>query len=157
MNKIDSFRVDHERLEKGLYVSRVDTIGNEVLTTFDLRMKKPNHEKLDAKSIHTMEHLVATFVRNDSEFGSKIVYFGPMGCLTGMYLIVHGQYVPQDILPLIIRAFEFIETFEGEIPGVSAIECGNCDLHDLDEAKVQATAYLNVLKNATDINFNYPE
>lgn len=156
MNKIESFKVDHVRLLKGLYVSRVDHVGQEVLTTFDLRMKKPNVEKLGAKGIHTLEHLIATYVRNDEAFGSKIVYFGPMGCLTGMYLIVHGAYTPKDILPLILKAFEFIVAFEGDIPGVSAIECGNADLHDLQEAKDEARAYLEVLKNATDENFNYP-
>jgi len=104
LNKIESFKVDHIRLQKGLYVSRVDHIGSEVLTTFDLRMKKANTELLDNKAIHSLEHLIATFVRNDTEFVSRVVYFGPMGCLMGMYLILHGAYQSSDIVPLMIRA-----------------------------------------------------
>jgi S-ribosylhomocysteine lyase len=156
MDRIASFTVDHIRLQKGVYVSRVDYPGNEILTTFDLRMKKPNHEVLENESIHTLEHLIATFVRNDKEFASRIIYFGPMGCLTGMYLIVHGQLNSREILPLLIRAFTFVTEFEGAIPGVSEIECGTYKLHDLEGAKAEARAYLEVLKHATDDNLNYP-
>lgn len=156
MKKIDSFTVDHIRLNKGVYVSRVDHVGAETLTTFDLRMKLPNKEKLGNEAIHTLEHLVATYVRNDSEFSQKIVYFGPMGCLTGMYLIVHGAFTSAEILPLIIRAFEFSAAYEGTIPGVSEVECGNYELHSLEGAKKEAVAYLEVLKNATEENLNYP-
>lgn len=156
MKRIESFTVDHIRLLKGVYVSRVDYVGEEVLTTFDIRMKLPNKETLDNKAIHTLEHLVATYVRNDAEFSSKIIYFGPMGCLTGMYLIVAGRYSSKDILPLLIRAFDFVAAYEGEIPGVSEIECGTYKLHSLEGAKAEAIAYLDVLKNATDANLNYP-
>ncbi len=157
MQKITSFTVDHIRLEKGLYVSRTDDIDGVVLTTFDLRMKLPNREMLSNKAIHTLEHLIATFVRNHKDFGQKIIYFGPMGCLTGMYLIVSGQLSSQDILPLLLEAFDFVVDFEGDIPGVSEIECGNAELHSLEEAKEEARHYLDVLKNATESTLNYPK
>lgn len=156
LNKIESFKVDHIRLQKGVYVSRVDSIGNEVLTTFDLRMKKANTELLDNKAIHSLEHLVATYVRNDSEFASRVIYFGPMGCLTGMYLILHGAYRSVEIVPLLIRAFEFIMAYEGAIPGVSEIECGSYKLHSLEGAKKEAAEYLEILKNITEEQLNYP-
>lgn len=147
MKKIESFTVDHIKLEKGLYVSRVDHLGGEVVTTYDLRMKKPNRETLENDAIHTLEHLVATYVRNDPEFCDKIVYFGPMGCLTGMYLLVHGTYTSEEILPLVRRAFEFVLSYEGEIPGVSEVECGTYKLHSLEKAKKEAKAYLDALEN----------
>lgn len=147
MKKIESFTVDHIKLEKGLYVSRVDYLGDEVVTTYDLRMKKPNRETLENDAIHTLEHLVATYVRNDPEFSEKIVYFGPMGCLTGMYLLVHGAYTSEEILPLVRRAFEFVLSYEGEIPGVSEVECGTYKLHSLEKAKKEAKAYLEALEN----------
>ncbi len=156
MNKIESFKVDHIKLEKGLYVSRVDHLGQEVVTTFDLRMKKPNVELLDNEAIHTLEHLIATFVRNDSEFADRVVYFGPMGCLTGMYLILHGNYESKEIVPLLIRAFEFVLDFQGDIPGVSEIECGSYKLHSLAKAKDEAKSYLEVLTNIGPNQLNYP-
>ncbi len=157
MKKIESFTVDHIKLQKGVYVSRIDHVGAETLTTFDIRMKMPNRELLENKAIHSLEHLIATYVRNDAEFSSKIVYFGPMGCLTGMYLIVAGAYTSKEILPLLIRAFEFVAAFEGDIPGVSEIECGSYELHSLEGAKAEARGYLEVLRNATDANLIYPE
>lgn len=157
MKKIESFTVDHLRLNLGVYVSRVDHVGAETVTTFDLRMKYPNKERLDNGAIHTLEHLIATFVRNDEEFASRILYFGPMGCLTGMYLLVHGIYTAEEILPLLKRAFTFAADYEGEIPGVSAIECGNYELHNLTGAKLEAAAYLEVLKHAGPENLNYPQ
>ena len=157
MKKIASFEVDHTVLNKGIYVSRVDPIGAEALTTFDLRMKIPNREVLGNKAIHTLEHLIATFVRNDSEYANRIIYFGPMGCLTGMYLIVKGELTSYDILPLVKRAFDFAANFEGEIPGVSEKECGTYLLHSLDEAKREALAYVSVLNQATDENLIYPK
>lgn len=156
MKKIASFTVDHIRLEKGLYVSRIDTIGNETITTFDLRMKKPNVETLENGAIHTLEHLIATYVRNDEDFGQKIIYFGPMGCLTGMYLIVHGDFDSASIKPLVQKAFEFAAAYEGEIPGVSEIECGTYKLHDLEGAKREAKAYAEILSQATANQLNYP-
>lgn len=156
MKKIASFTVDHIRLEKGLYVSRIDTVGAETITTFDLRMKKPNQETLENGAIHTLEHLIATYVRNDLDFGQKIIYFGPMGCLTGMYLIVHGAYTSEAIRPLVQKAFEFAAAFEGDIPGVSEIECGTYKLHDLKGAKAEAAAYAEILKHAGASQLNYP-
>lgn len=156
MKKIASFEVDHTKLNKGVYVSRVEKLGVESVTTFDLRMKRPNHEVLDIKAVHTLEHLVATFVRNDSDYASRIVYFGPMGCLTGMYLIVHGDISSLEILPLLKRAFNFVANYEGDIPGVSEVECGTYKLHSLLEAKAVARDYLDVLINAGYDNLNYP-
>lgn len=157
MKKIESFTVDHIKLKKGVYVSRIDHFGAETLTTFDIRMKLPNSEMLENGSIHTLEHLIATFVRNDDAFKSNIVYFGPMGCLTGMYLIVNGAYTSAEILPLLKRAFEFVSAYEGEIPGASEVECGNYKLHNLEGAKKEALDYLEVLNHATSENLNYPE
>lgn len=156
MKKIASFTVDHVRLLKGVYVSRQDQVGQEMVTTFDLRMKKPNAEVLENAAIHTIEHLVATYLRNDEDFGNRIIYFGPMGCLTGMYLVIHGNYTSHDILPLLIHAFQFIVDFEGDIPGVSEVECGTYRLHSLELAKKEAQDYLQVLLNATDLNLYYP-
>jgi len=155
LNKIESFKVDHIKLQKGVYVSRVDSVGAETLTTFDLRMKLPNKELLDNEAIHSLEHLIATYVRNDAEFASRVIYFGPMGCLTGMYLILHGAYTSKEIVPLLIRAFEFVINFEGDLPGVSEIECGSYRLHSLEKAKFEAEAYLYVLKNITEEQLNY--
>jgi S-ribosylhomocysteine lyase len=157
MKKIASFEVDHTVLNKGIYVSRVDYVGAEALTTFDLRMKMPNREVLGNKAIHTLEHLIATFVRNDSEYANRIIYFGPMGCLTGMYLIVQGEVSSIEILPLVKRAFDFAAHFEGEIPGVSEKECGTYLLHSLEDAKREALAYVAVLNQATDENLIYPK
>ena len=156
MKKIASFEVDHNRLLKGVYVSRIDHFKDTTLTTFDLRMKMPNAEALENGAIHTLEHLLATFFRNDATFGKKVVYFGPMGCLTGMYLILESALTSRDILPLLIDGFKFVSTYEGDIPGVSAIECGNYKLHDLEGAKSEAMGYLQILENATDANLNYP-
>lgn len=155
LNRIESFKVDHIKLQKGVYVSRVDHVGAETLTTFDLRMKLPNKELLDNEAIHSLEHLIATYVRNDEEFSSRVIYFGPMGCLTGMYLILHGAYMSEEIVPLLIRAFEFVIAFDGEIPGVSEIECGSYKLHSIEKAKIEAELYLNILKNITKEQLNY--
>lgn len=157
MKRIASFEVDHNRLLKGVYVSRIDQFKDVVLTTFDLRMKKPNVETLENGAIHTLEHLLATFFRNDETYGKRMVYFGPMGCLTGMYLIVEGDLSSSDILPLIIEGFNFVKAYEGDIPGVSAIECGTYKLHDLEGAKAEAVAYLETLEHATSENLNYPK
>ena len=126
MEKIASFTIDHLRLETGVYVSRTDRIGNETITTFDIRMTKPNFEPvMNTAEIHAIEHLGATFLRNHQVFKEKIIYFGPMGCRTGFYLLIAGEYVSNDILPLTIELFEFIANFEGDIPGASAKDCGN--------------------------------
>lgn len=158
MDKIPSFTIDHEKLLPGIYVSRKDKVGNDTVTTFDIRMKAPNREPaVHPGALHTIEHLAATYLRNDAEWKDRIVYWGPMGCLTGNYLLMRGDLQPKDILQLIIRTFEFVATFDGEIPGAAAKDCGNYLLHDLPMAKWEAEKYTNLLKCATEDNFNYPE
>ena len=158
MKKIPSFTVDHIRLLRGIYVSRKDTVGSEIVTTFDIRMKEPNREPaLSPSAIHTMEHLAATFLRNHAEWTDKIIYWGPMGCLTGNYLVVKGDLTSADILPLMIETFRFIADYEGEIPGASAKDCGNYLMMNLPMAKWEVAKYLHeVLEQATDENLNYP-
>lgn len=159
MKKIASFTIDHERLEPGIYVSRRDTTpSGDVITTFDIRMTRPNREPaLTPKSLHAMEHLAATFLRNHPEWQSRIVYWGPMGCCTGNYLLVQGDYASRDILPLIRETMRFVAGFEGEVPGATPRDCGNYSFMDLDQARKDARRYLEVLDNATDVNLNYPE
>lgn len=159
MKKIASFTIDHERLEPGIYVSRRDTTpSGDVITTFDIRMTRPNREPaLTPKSLHAMEHLAATFLRNHAEWQNRIVYWGPMGCCTGNYLLVQGECSSRDILPLIRETMRFVAAFEGEVPGATPRDCGNYSFMDLDQAKKDARRYLDVLDNATDVNLNYPE
>ena len=159
MEKIPSFTIDHIRLLRGVYVSRQDVVGGEVVTTFDVRMKEPNREPaLSPSAIHTMEHLVATFLRNHPVWTSRIVYWGPMGCLTGNYLIVKGDVSSREIVPLLCEAFAFVASFEGEVPGATARDCGNYLLMNLPEAQWEARKYLNeVLENIAAENLNYPE
>ncbi len=158
MNKIPSFTINHEKLLRGLYVSRKDRVGGEVVTTFDVRMKLPNREAaLSNGAIHTIEHLAATYLRNDPEWKDRIVYWGPMGCLTGNYLLVRGDFAAEDLVPILIRTFEFIAGYEGEVPGAAPRDCGNWRLHDLADAKKEAAKYVDVLKHATKENLNYPE
>lgn len=160
MKKIPSFTIDHTRLSRGIFVSRKDvTPSGDILTTFDIRLKLPNREPaLNPKAIHTMEHLAATFLRNHPQWSSRIVYWGPMGCLTGNYLIVSGDYGSSDILPLMVETFEFIAAFEGEIPGATARDCGNYTFNDLALAKVEARTFLeNTLYKPEFENLNYPQ
>lgn len=159
MKKIASFTIDHERLEPGIYVSRRDTTpSGDAITTFDIRMTRPNREPaLTPKSLHAMEHLAATFLRNHTEWKDRIVYWGPMGCCTGIYLLVQGECSSRDILPLIRETMRFVAAFEGEVPGATPRDCGNYSFMDLDQAKKDARRYLDVLDNATDVNLNYPE
>ena len=132
MNKIPSFTINHNKLLRGIYVSRKDEVGGEVITTFDIRMKVPNQEPcLHNGAIHTIEHLAATYLRNDEEWKDRIIYWGPMGCLTGNYLLIKGDLESKDIVELMKRTFQFIADFEGEIPGQAAKDCGNYLLHDL--------------------------
>lgn len=146
MDKIDSFKINHHELLPCIYVSRKDNVGGETVTTFDIRLKSPNvEEALTPESSHTIEHLAATFLRNDEEWKERIIYFGPMGCLTGFYLIVNGDYKPWDIWELMERTFRFISDFEGDIPGATSYECGNYKLHNLETAKIEAKKYLRVL------------
>ena len=159
MEKIASFQIDHTRLQRGIYVSRKDFLdGGAVVTTFDIRMKLPNREPAVSQSaLHTIEHLAATFLRNHPVWGDKIVYWGPMGCCTGNYLLVKGDFTSLDIAPLIKETFEFIVNFEGEIPGANSHDCGNYMLNNLPMAKWEARKYLvEVLNNLKEENLNYP-
>lgn len=160
MNKIPSFTINHEALLRGIYVSRKDDVGGEVVTTFDIRMKEPNREPaLHPGALHTIEHLAATYVRNHPVWGARIVYWGPMGCLTGNYLLVRGDVTSRDILPLMQETFRFIANYAAtDIPGAAPRDCGNWLLHDLPMARWEARKYLDeVLLCATDANLTYPE
>lgn len=159
MDKIPSFTINHLTLKRGIYVSRIDGVGGDYVTTFDIRMKEPNREPaLSPSSIHCMEHLVATYLRNNEEWKDKIVYWGPMGCLTGNYLLMKGKLTSCDILPLMIDAFRFVANYEGEVPGQAPKDCGNYLLMNLPEARWESRKYLaEVLEVATDENLNYPE
>ncbi|MBQ9611399.1 MAG: S-ribosylhomocysteine lyase [Lachnospiraceae bacterium] len=144
MEKITSFTINHLKLEPGIYVSRVDHYGDEVITTFDLRMTAPNKEPvMNTAELHTIEHLGATFLRNHPVFGSRTVYFGPMGCRTGCYMLLHGEYTSEEIVPLVTEMFEFIRDFEGEIPGAAARDCGNYLDQNPAMAKWLAARYLD--------------
>ena len=158
MDKIPSFTIDHNKLLRGIYVSRKDQVGGETVTTFDIRMKEPNREPvLHNGAIHTIEHLAATYLRNDPEWKDRIIYWGPMGCLTGNYLLLRGDYASKDIVELMKRTFRFVADFEGEIPGAAAKDCGNYLLHDLPMARLEARKYLEeVLERITEANLVYP-
>lgn len=158
MKQIASFNIDHMKLLPGLYVSRKDKIGKETITTFDLRMTRPNHEPVMLTGeIHTIEHLGASYLRNHEEYSDRIIYFGPMGCRTGFYLILGGDYSSNDIVPLITNMCEFICDFEDDIPGATAINCGNYSDMNLTMAKHYAKRYLNeVLYNINDERLHYP-
>lgn len=159
MEKIPSFTINHNLLLRGIYVSRKDTIGGDTVTTFDIRMKEPNREPaLHPGALHTIEHLAATYLRNDPEWKDNIVYWGPMGCLTGNYLLMKGDLQPSDIMELMKRTFRFVAEFEGEVPGAAPKDCGNYLLHDLPMARLEARRYLEeVLERITDDNMVYPE
>ncbi len=159
MEKIASFTIDHNRLLRGIYVSRKDNVGGDVVTTFDIRMKEPNREPtLHPGALHTIEHLAATYLRNDAEWKDRIVYWGPMGCLTGNYLLMRGDLQSRDIVELMQRTFRFVADFEGEIPGAAAKDCGNYLLHDLPMARLEARRYLEeVLVNIREENLIYPQ
>ncbi len=159
MEKIASFTVNHLCLMPGVYVSRKDTVGQEVLTTFDLRMTAPNREPvMNTAEMHTIEHLGATYLRNAENIKDKVIYFGPMGCRTGFYLILAGDYTSQEALPIVTAAFEFIRDFEGDVPGAAARDCGNYLDMNLPMAKYLAKQYLDrALTCAGPKNLNYPE
>ena len=160
MEKIASFTINHLDLKRGIFVSRKDTTtSGDVITTFDIRMKEPNREEAaDGAALHTIEHLAATFLRNHTEWKNRIIYWGPMGCRTGNYLLINGDYSSTDIAPLMRETFEFIASFEGEIPGATARDCGNYTYNDLDLARSVAKRYLDeVLNNLQDENLNYPQ
>lgn len=159
MEKITSFTIDHLKLEPGIYVSRKDNVGEETITTFDLRLTNPNEEPvMNTAEIHTIEHLAATFLRNHAEFGKKTIYFGPMGCRTGFYLLLAGDYESRDIVPLVKEMFTFIRDFAGEVPGASAKDCGNYLDMNLPMANYVAAKYLKeVLDGITERQLIYPE
>jgi len=158
MEKIASFTIDHIKLQPGVYVSRVDSIGAETVTTFDLRMNSPNEEPvMNTAEMHTIEHLGATFLRNHPEWKDRTVYFGPMGCRTGFYLLLAGKLESRDIVPLMVEMFTFIWEFEGEVPGTSAKDCGNYLDMNLPMAKYLAKKYLDeVLTNIAEDRLMYP-
>ncbi|MBQ6135993.1 MAG: S-ribosylhomocysteine lyase [Kiritimatiellae bacterium] len=155
MELIASFQVDHTLIVPGIYVSRVDEIGGDAATTFDVRIKRPNAEPaVHPNALHTIEHVVATFLRNDAEWKDRIVYWGPMGCLTGCYLIVKGRPSPRDVYPLVLRAFEHMRDYDGPVPGATPVNCGNYILHDLAMAKWEAARFVEALKGRPC--FEYP-
>ena len=159
MEKITSFTIDHIKLQPGVYVSRKDKAGDSVITTFDIRMTSPNEEPvMNTAELHTIEHLAATFLRNHPVFGPKMIYWGPMGCRTGNYILLNGDYESRDIVPLMIETFEFIRDFEGEVPGASARDCGNYLDMNLGMAKYLAKKYLEqVLYDIRPDRLVYPE
>ncbi|MCQ2247884.1 MAG: S-ribosylhomocysteine lyase [Treponema sp.] len=159
MEKIASFTIDHIKLEKGLYVSRIDRFGGTAITTFDIRLTSPNDEPvLNTAELHTIEHLCATFARNDKDWAERIVYFGPMGCRTGCYLLVEGELISREMVPFVTRMFEFVRDFEGEIPGAKAEECGNYLDQSLPMAKYVAKRYLEgTLYSIDESHLVYPQ
>lgn len=160
MEKIASFLINHEKLERGIFVSRKDkTVSGDTITTFDIRMKRPNREAaLSPEAIHTIEHLAATYLRNHPIWRNRIIYWGPMGCLTGNYLIVGGDYSSSDILDLMRDTFRFIAGFEGDIPGATPRDCGNWRFNNLTLAKNEAQTFLDeVLSHPQHCNLNYPD
>lgn len=158
MKKIKSFTIDHNKLIPGLYQSRIDYAKDQPITTFDLRMTNPNEEPvMNTAEMHTLEHLAATYLRNHEQFGSKIIYFGPMGCRTGFYLLLSGTYTSAEILPLVTELYTFISSYTGDIPGASAQDCGNYLDMNLPMAKYISKKYLEeVLLNATTAQLIYP-
>ena len=159
MEKITSFTIDHLRLQTGLYVSRVDCAGQEKITTFDIRMTRPNMEPvMDTAAVHAIEHLGATYLRNDPQWKDRVLYFGPMGCRTGFYLLLAGSYESRDILPLMDGMFRFIAGYEGEIPGASAKDCGNYLDMNLPMARYHAEKYIReVLDHPAQDRLIYPD
>ncbi|MCI6060263.1 MAG: S-ribosylhomocysteine lyase [Dorea sp.] len=159
MEKITSFTIDHLRLVPGVYVSRVDYVEGHPITTFDLRMTSPNDEPvMNTAEVHTIEHLAATFLRNHKDYADKTIYFGPMGCRTGFYLLLSGSYESRDIVPLMIEMFTFIAEFDDEVPGASPKDCGNYLDMNLPMARYLARKYLDeVLEHITEKQLIYPE
>ena len=158
MGKITSFTIDHIRLQPGLYVSRKDAVGTETVTTFDLRLTSPNEEPvINTAEVHTIEHLAATFLRNDSVWKDRVLYFGPMGCRTGFYLLLAGDLSSRDALPLVTDCFRFIRDYRGEVPGASPRDCGNYLDMNLPMANYWGRRYTALLENITDDRLTYPE
>lgn len=158
MEKITSFTIDHLKLQPGLYVSRKDKVGTETVTTFDLRLTKPNDEPvLNTAEVHTIEHLAATYLRNEPNWKDKVLYFGPMGCRTGFYLLLIGDYESWNIVPLVGSCFRFIRDYRGEIPGAAAKDCGNYLDMNLPMANYWGAKYAALLETIDDSRLVYPE
>ena len=158
MEKITSFTIDHIRLQPGLYVSRKDKVGAETVTTFDLRLTSPNEEPvMNTAEVHTIEHLAATYLRNDAAWTDKVLYFGPIGCRTGIYLQLAGNYESRDVLELVKGCFRFVAEFTGEVPGASARDCGNYLDMNLSMANYWGKRYSALLENIDDTRLSYPE
>ena len=158
MEKITSFTIDHILLQPGLYVSRKDRVGQETVTTFDLRLTSPNEEPvMNTAEVHTMEHLAATYLRNEPTWKNQVLYFGPMGCRTGFYLLLAGDRTSREVLPLVLSCFKFIRDFEGDVPGASAKDCGNYLDMNLPMAKYWGAKYAALLENITPDRLTYPE
>ena len=158
MEKITSFTIDHIRLQPGLYVSRKDAVGSETVTTIDLRLTSPNEEPvMNTAEVHTIEHLAATFLRNDPAWKDRVLYFGPMGCRTGFYLLLSGDLSSQDVLPLVTDCFRFIRDYRGEVPGASPRDCGNYLDMNLSMANYWGRRYTALLENITPDRLTYPE
>ena len=158
MEKITSFTIDHNKLQPGLYVSRKDKVGTETVTTFDLRVTNPNEEPvMNTAEMHTIEHLGATYLRNEPTWKDKVLYFGPMGCRTGFYLLLAGNYNSPDVLDLVVDCFRFVAEFSGEIPGASAKDCGNYLDMNLPMANYWGHRYSALLENADSSRLVYPE
>lgn len=158
MNKITSFTIDHIRLIPGIYVSRKDSVGSHIITTFDIRMTSPNDEPvMNTAEVHTIEHLGATFLRNHETYKDQVIYFGPMGCRTGFYLLLAGDLTSSDIIPLMKEMFAFIASFQGDVPGASARDCGNYLDMNLPMANYLAEKFLKeVLTDILEEQLNYP-
>ena len=158
MEKITSFTIDHIKLQPGLYVSRKDKVGAKTVTTFDLRLTKPNDEPvMNTAEVHTIEHLAATYLRNEPTWKDKVLYFGPMGCRTGFYLLLTGDYTSKDVVPLVLDCFRFIRDYRGEVPGASPRDCGNYLDMNLSMANYWGRRYTALLENITPDRLTYPE
>ncbi len=158
MEKITSFTIDHQRLNPGLYVSRKDGVGDESVTTFDLRLTRPNFEPvMNTAEMHTIEHLAATYLRNEPLWKERVLYFGPMGCRTGFYLLLKGDLSSRDVKGLVTDCFRFIRDYRGEVPGACAKDCGNYLDMNLNMANYWGAKYAALLENAGDENLVYPE
>ena len=158
MEKITSFTIEHLRLQPGLYVSRKDAVGAEIVTTFDLRLTSPNEEPvMNTAEVHTIEHLAATYLRNEPLWKDKVLYFGPMGCRTGFYLLLAGDLSSREVLPLVTDCFRFIRDYRGEVPGASPRDCGNYLDMNLPMANHWGKKYTALLENITSDRLTYPE
>ena len=159
MELIQSFSVDHTRIIPGIFTSRVDRLGEHTVTTYDIRLKRPNREPvIDVAAMHSLEHIIATYLRNDPEWKDEVVYWGPMGCLTGFYLILKGSRKPEDLYNLMLSAFSAVDSAE-EVPGATAVNCGNYLMHNLDMAKWYAKEFADYLEENRDNSaiFEYPK